>query len=86
MIQDKKYTITDDDGAEFELTPRDMADFHRQRRGFPSILFLGEIAGEGQAGGRYVSEMAKQLERVIIDDIGEEPYFRLMDVLLGVNE
>jgi hypothetical protein len=68
--------------SEYECTPEDMASFFRQTRGFPSILFLGEIAGEGQAGGRYVSEMARQLERAIVDDIGAEAYRHLMDVIL----
>ena len=81
-MRDKKYTITDDEGNEYECTPEDMASFFRQARGFPSILYLGEIAGEGQSGGRFVTEMAKQLERAIVDDIGVEEYHHLMDVIL----
>ena len=83
-MRDKKYTITDYDENEYECTPTDMANFFIQTRGFPSILNLGEeIAGEGQSGGRYVTEMAKQLEETIVDDIGIDEYRHLMDVLTG---
>tara|TARA_R110000824_G_scaffold95946_2_gene230253 strand:+ start:185 stop:445 length:261 start_codon:yes stop_codon:yes gene_type:complete len=81
-MRDKKYTITDDEGNEYECTPEDMASFFRQARGFPSILFLGKMAGEGQSGGRFVADMAHKLEQAIADDIGVEEYRKLMDVIL----
>jgi len=66
-----------------ELTIENMASFFRQTRGFPSILFLGPLVGEGQSGGRYITECAKDLERQITADLGEAEYFRQMDILLG---
>tara|TARA_R110002020_G_scaffold2899_5_gene13436 strand:+ start:1620 stop:1895 length:276 start_codon:yes stop_codon:yes gene_type:complete len=65
------------------LTIQDMASFIEQTRGFPSILFLGPLAGEGQSGGRFISDCAKELERQIVDDLGKDEYFRQMDILLG---
>ena len=83
-MDNKKYTITDDEENEYECTPKDMANFFIQARGFPSFLYLGsEIAGEGQMGGRFVTDMAKQLEQTIVDDIGIEEYSSLMDKILG---
>lgn len=68
---------------ETSLTIEHMASFFKQSRGFPSILFLGPLAGEGQSGGRFIAECAKELERAIVDDLGKDEYIRQMDILLG---
>jgi len=85
----KHYTITYGDMVDgydqVELTIDDLASFFKQIRGFPSILYLGSLAGEGQSGGRFVTDVAKQLEEHIIDDLGVEEYTQQMDILMGVT-
>ena len=78
----KKYEIELENGIFEEFTIEDLASLFRQMRGFPSILYLGAISGEGQSGGRIVTEIAKELERLIIEDIGVEEYTKLMDEVL----
>jgi len=77
------YSQTDDCMKTTSLTMKDLADFFLQIRGFPSILFLGSIAGEGQSGGRFITECAKDLERAIIDDLGMDEYTRQMDEMIN---
>ena len=85
-MTDKEYTVTYDDEegpVDVKLTINDMADFFVQRRGFPSILTLGPLMGEGQSGGRFISNCAKQLEGLIVDDLGIDEYRNQMDIILG---
>jgi len=78
----KEYEI--ETGDEYSLlTIQDMANFFFQARGFPTILYLGSLAGEGQSGGRFITDCAKELERQIVDDLGMDEYCRQMDILLG---
>jgi hypothetical protein len=57
----------------------DLAKFHIQRRGFPSILNLGPLSGEGQSGGRYVTEAAHKAENAFVDKLGINKYQTVMD-------
>ena len=71
----KKYTL------------KDMSDWFFQIRGFPTILVFGsgknKIMGEGQSGGRAVTEVAKSVEGKFVDKLGQEKYIEYMDILMG---
>ena len=75
IVDGKKYTLGD------------MKDWFIQIRGFPSILYFGkgknQIAGEGQSGGRYVTENVHEVENAFVEKLGEEEYKRKMDKLMG---
>ena len=62
----------------------DMAKWYIQIRGFPTILFFGkgenQVIGEGQSGGRFVSEIAKQAEDLFIEKLGIDEYQKIMDL------
>jgi len=86
----KKYEILynwDEDLGDFRcetfLSIKDLRDYFLQIRGFPTIVTLGELSGEGQSGGRFIHEIAKQLESEIIQDIGEDEYIKTMRKLMG---
>jgi hypothetical protein len=86
-MTDKEYTVTYYDEeygqVDVKLTINHMADFFVQSRGFPSILCLGSLMGEGQSGGRFITNCAKQLEGLIVEDLGMDEYRNQMDELLG---
>jgi hypothetical protein len=75
MVKEKKYTM------------RDMIAWYLQIREFPSILVFGEgknqIMGEGQYGGRIVSEIAKEAEILFIKKLGMNHYIWLLDYALN---
>jgi len=64
------------------LSIKDLRDFFISSRGFPSILRIGNLMGEGQSGGRFILSIAKKLELAIIDDIREEEYIKQMNKLM----
>jgi hypothetical protein len=70
--------VADYDGKEHSFTMKDLASFFIQSRGFPPILKLGNVYGEGQSGGREVSDMAHSVENKFIEKYGEEEYKRRM--------
>ena len=74
----KTYEV---DGNDFTI--KDLSNFFFQIRGFPTILFLGKCMGEGQNGGRYITEKAKELEKRIVDDLGDEEYMKQMNKLMS---
>lgn len=81
----KKYEIEyyDEDIAQIKkLSILDLSKFFKQCRGFPSILCIGGICGEGQSGGSFVSGIAKNLESKIIEDVGIDEYKEKMDKLM----
>ena len=78
-IKKSKDTVTVD-GKEF--TMKDLKDFFIQTRGFPTILRLGDVYGEGQSGGRYVTEMAHKVENAFVEKYGEEEYKKKMGKLM----
>jgi len=85
-MTDKEYTVTYYDGegpVDVKLSIYDMASFFVQKRGFPTILTLGPLMGEGQSGGRFITECAKQLEGLIVEDLGIDEYRKQMDKILG---
>ena len=85
-MTDKEYTVTyyvEEGECDVKLTINDMASFFVQTRGFPSILYLGPLMGEGQSGGRFITECAKQLEGLIVEDLGIDEYRKQMDKILG---
>jgi hypothetical protein len=66
---------------------KDMANWYNTQMGsFRSILVFGKgknkVMGEGQSGGRAVSEIAKETERKLLEKYGEEEYHRRMDRLI----
>ena len=67
----------------------DMKNWFLQIRGFPSILYFGtgknRISGEGQYGGRMVTEFVKKVERKFVNKMGEDKYINSMDKLMGNN-
>jgi hypothetical protein len=68
-------------------TLKDMRDWFFQIRGFPSILFFGtgknRIAGEGQSGGRFVTEVVHRAENAFVEKLGVDEYTKRMDKLMG---
>ena len=71
-------------GKNYTLT--DMKAWFIQIRGFPSILYFGkgknQISGEGQSGGRYVSEYVKAVENLFVNKLGKSEYVKRMDRLM----
>ena len=90
MDINKKYEIVYNGVEGFdeyiELTIKDLRDFFISSRGFPSILNIGVLSGEGQSGGRFITDIARTLEAEIVKDIGLEEYKRQMDKLMGRND
>ena len=74
IVDGKKYTLND------------MRDWFILTRGFPSILYFGkgknQISGEGQSGGRYVTENVHEVENAFVEKLGEEEYKNKMDKLM----
>jgi hypothetical protein len=74
IVDGKKYTL------------KDMKDWFIQIRGFPSILYFGkgknQITGEGQSGGRYVTENVHKVENAFVEKLGQEKYTEKMDKLM----
>ena len=72
------------EGRKFTL--KDMSDWFVQTRGFPSILVLGKgknrISGEGQSGGRAVTNVAHKVENKFVEKLGKEEYTRRIDKLI----
>jgi hypothetical protein len=82
----KKYTVEHFEEGMIqytEFTIKDLSDYFYQIRGFPSIVTLGKLSGEGQSGGRSIYNLAKELERVIIRDLGTDKYTERMSRLMG---
>lgn len=73
------------EGSKYTLT--DMSDWFMQIRTFRSILTFGkgknERHGEGQYGGRLVSDFAKEVEKKFIEKLGKDKYIENMDILMG---
>ena len=67
-------------------TLKDMQKWFVQIRGFPSILYFGsgknQVSGEGQSGGRMVSDIAKEAERKFIEILGIPKYQEGIDKLM----
>jgi hypothetical protein len=86
----KKYEIfydwcgeTNDYLGSVELSIKDLSQFFKSSRGFPSILSIGSLSGEGQSGGRFITSIALKLESEIIKDIGKEKYLNRIRKLMG---
>jgi len=65
------------------FTMKDLGEFHIQRRGFPSILRIGKVMGEGQSGGRYVSDIAHEVENQFVKKLGTTKYQKDMDKVIA---
>ncbi|MGD9381082.1 MAG: hypothetical protein PVI03_01420 [Candidatus Thorarchaeota archaeon] len=65
------------------FTMKDLANFFKQARGFPTILRIGDVWGEGQSGGRYVSEVAHRVENKFVQKYGIEEYRKKMRKIMG---
>jgi hypothetical protein len=76
------------DGKTYTL--KDMRDWFIQIRGFPSILVFGtgdaQIMGEGQSGGRQVTDFVHKVENAFIDKYGASKYNEGMDKLMHPKE
>lgn len=72
------------DGKSYDLG--DMQRWYVQIRGFPSILYFGHgknaISGEGQSGGRFVSNVAKRAENFFVSKMGLDAYQSAIDDLM----
>jgi len=55
----------------------------RREGGFPSVLYFGGHAGEGQSGGRYIVEEVHKAEAQMVQKYGREGYIRRMARLMG---
>lgn len=69
-----------------EFTMKDLGEFHIQRRGFPTILKIGKVMGEGQSGGRAVTEIAHKVENQFVAKLGQEKYQKEMDKVIAKLE
>jgi hypothetical protein len=69
-----------------EFTMKDLGEFHIQRRGFPSILKIGKVMGEGQSGGRAISKIAHKVEDQFVAKLGVEKYQEEMDKIIAKLE
>jgi len=71
-------------GKKYNL--RDMQKWFVQIRGFPSILSFGSgrnrIMGEGQTGGRYVTDIAHEAESKFVKRLGTSRYQLGIDKLM----
>lgn len=76
----KKRLLALVEGKSF--TMKDLGEFHIQRRGFPSILRIGKVMGEGQSGGRYVTEVAHAVENQFVQKLGTSEYQKKMDKVI----
>jgi hypothetical protein len=81
---DTDVEVTIEDGRTYTL--EDMRDWFLQTRGFPTILTFGlgdnQISGEGQSGGRYVTDFVKEIESKFVNKLGIDKYRNLMDELM----
>jgi hypothetical protein len=64
----------DNEGKKHSFSIYDLANFFIQARGFPTILKLGNVYGEGQFGGREVTELAHEVENKFVEKYGMENY------------
>lgn len=76
----EKETTTTIEGEKLNIF--DLARFFVTSRGFPTILKIGSLMGEGQSGGRYISDIAKELEAHIINLYGKTKYVEVMDAII----
>jgi hypothetical protein len=64
------------------FTMKELGEFHIQRRGFPSILRIGKVMGEGQVGGFKVTEIAHEVENQFVKKLGQKEYQKKMDKVI----
>lgn len=69
-----------------KFTMKDLGEFHIQRRGFPSILRIGKVRGEGQSGGRFVTKVAHEVENKFVAELGQETYQKDMEKIIAKIE
>jgi enolase len=64
----------------------DMQQWFVQIRGFPSILCIGKgknrVCGEGQFGGRQVTELVHEIENKFTAKIGQAKYQEEIDKIM----
>jgi hypothetical protein len=65
-----------------EFTMKDLSSFFKQIRGFPTILHIGGVYGEGQSGGKYVTQIAHEVENKFVKKYGVSEYQKKMDKLM----
>lgn len=78
--------VEDNEGNEHAITLHDLAYFMVQIRGFPSILKLGNVYGEGQSGGREVTEMAHRTENAFVEKYGDKYQEKMEKAVKEVEE
>jgi len=78
--------VQDAFGNEKKFSLQDMQKWFVQIRGFPSILSFGHgknhVWGEGQVGGRNVTNIAKEAERKFVERMGADKYQKAIDKLM----
>jgi hypothetical protein len=83
----KWHKIELEDGRVLKLCYNDLVNFFYSSRGFPSILAIGSgkyrVMGEGQSGGRFITDVARALEMKIVQDIGRDKYLSMMHASMG---
>ena len=72
------------DGDTYSL--KDMRDWFVQIRGFPTILRIGKQLGEGQRGGRLISELAHRVEDAFVEKFGADEYQRKLRKLMDAHD
>jgi len=70
------------EGKRFTMT--DLANFFKlTSSGFHTILRIGDVWGEGQSGGRYVSDVAHAVENKFVKKYGVAEYRKKMRKIMG---
>lgn len=72
-------------GEDYRFNIEDIALYHilrirQQKEGyFPSFHNIGKFRGEGQSGGRMCYEIARDVEKLLVEQMGEDKYQRQCD-------
>jgi len=82
------YPPYGDEPYQDQFTMNDLADFYFRRRhsNFPSFISISNLSGEGQAGGRMVADVVREVEAEIIGAIGVQSYQQQMDGLMSQRQ
>ena len=85
MTKNFNVFVEDNYGDEYKISLLDMARFHwtltkaSKENTFSQFQYLGKLSGEGQAGGRWIHDLAHSAEDMIVDKIGVDAYQKYVD-------
>ena len=85
MTKNFNVFVEDEYEDEYKVSLLDMARFHwtllkNSKEGiFPQFQHLGKLSGEGKAGGRWIHDLARSAEEMIVDEIGIDAYQKFVE-------